>query len=109
MRENLLYYRERIVEADGSAIIYARPERGNERWEVSGYEGFCSSDAMTLLSVYAGSVLPHNLIEHTRRGNGAPSNKRLKVPSGEQIVFMWTGGTPGRLASITIKGTVIRE
>lgn len=109
MREALFYYRERVVEADGTATIYARPERANERWEVEGYEGFCRSDSMTLLSVYATSVLPHNLVEHTRRGNGATSNKQLGVPNGEQLVFVWSGGTPGRVAGITIHGAVIRE
>jgi hypothetical protein len=109
MKAALSFYREALILADGTATIYARPERANERWEVSGYTCFSNSDKMTMLSVYAGSVLKHNLIEHTRRGNGASSNKSLKLPNGEQLVFVWTDGNPGRYVSITIQGTLTRE
>lgn len=56
------------------------------------------------LSVYRGSENPSALVDFTRRGTDV-SETSLELRLGEQLVFVWAGGTVGSQATANIEGS----
>jgi len=97
-------------DATGRAVIQANPDRAREEWLVNRYQCFTTSTSGTKLTVYQGSEMAGSRRDYTSRGNSAISENftPLRVPShGQPLLFVWTGGTPGARAEITISGEVV--
>lgn len=93
----------------GRAAIIANPDRARETWKVRRYQCNTTSTASTKLTVYLGSEMAGSRRDYTNRGNDDVSEQfePLTVPPhGQPLLFVWTGGTPGATASISISGEI---
>lgn len=93
--------------SSGEARITANPDRANESWKVVRYQTKTSSTSQTRLTVYRGSERAGTRIDYTNRGNNDVSENFNPIPvpaHGSPLLFVWTGGTPGSMAEITILG-----
>lgn len=95
--------------SDGVARITANPDRARENWLVNRYQCNTTSTLGTKLTVYRGSERAGTRIDYTSKGNNDVSDNFTPIPvppHGQPLLFVWTGGTPGARAEITILGTL---
>lgn len=97
--------------ASGEARIIALPDRARDVWKVSRYQCHTDSTTATRLTVYKGTELQGSRVDFTKRGNDDISENfhTFDVRFGQPLVFVWTGGTSGKTAEISIYGEVVRE
>lgn len=97
-------------DSSGIARILANPDRAREHWKVSRYQCNTTSASSTKLTVYRGSERAGTRIDYTARGNNDVSDNFKPIgipPHGQPLLFVWTGGTPGATAEITILGELL--
>lgn len=92
--------------ASGEARISAVPDRARESWRVRRYQCHTTSTKGTILTVYRISENAGSRIDYTQRGNDDVSEQVEPIPveHGRPLVFVWTGGTVGARAEITLIG-----
>lgn len=100
-----------VFDANGEARISAFPDRAHDVWEVNRYQVLTTSTSSTRCTVYRGSEHTGAQVDFTRTGNGDTSEQvhPIRVDFGQPIVFVWTGGEVGAVATVSILGEVIKE
>jgi hypothetical protein len=92
-----------IFDANGVATDSKGPFRAHESWRVQQLATRTSSALVTTLTVYRYNTSGPRL-DFTNKGNGDVSPCDYDVPSGQNLTFQWTGGTPGTVATCDIDG-----
>jgi hypothetical protein len=103
--------RTAVFDAAGVARVTVFPDRSRDVWEVTRYQVTTTSTAGTECTVYRGSEHSGAQVDFTRTGNGDTSEQfhPVRVDFGQPLVFVWIGGTPGAVATVSILGTVTKE
>lgn len=101
-------YRTATFDSSGRAVIVVGPDRAREWWKVTGYTAKTNSTVQTTLTVYKGSEQAGSRIDVTRKGNDDSSDTQVEIPpSGYPLRFVWSGGSVGALAEISVQGTKV--
>jgi hypothetical protein len=97
-------------DATGDARVVFGPDRAFERWRVTNTAITTSSAAATSFKLYRGlTETPSNLIDLSNfNGNNDVSDSVIDLTPGEKLLGVWTGGTPGANATLTVSGESIR-
>jgi hypothetical protein len=90
--------------AAGRAVVTLGPSRSYERWHITLTAVQTTSTTQTTLKEYRYTEAPNNFIEGTSAGNLNSSDSVKDLSSGERITYVWTNGTPGSVATVTIRG-----
>lgn len=101
-----------IFDATGRAVIVLNPDRARDWWKVNRYQCHTNSTTSTKLTVYLGSEMQGSRRDYTVRGNDDVSenvNNITVPPQGTPLRFVWTGGTPGAVAEISVSGEIERR
>lgn len=90
---------------DGRASVVMEPPRSYETWSITQTHIHTSSPTQTQLTIYRDSEEPGNVIEGTALGNSDESDTALELRAGQKLIYVWKEGTPGEIATVTIRGT----
>jgi hypothetical protein len=90
-------------DAAGEAIVTIAVPAGC-LWDIEATTVSTTSTVRTTASVYLGSPSPGAMVDSTYSGNRDTSDTKHTVIGGETITCVWTGGTPGAVATIRITG-----
>lgn len=94
-----------IFAADGTATVRAGNVPVGEVWRMSSVSVRTTSALRTSCTIYRASATPANRIDVTENsGNGDTTDTPFELAAGEQLVCVWTGGTPGARADVTANG-----
>jgi hypothetical protein len=97
-----------VFDAAGRATARLRPERFNEEWQIDLTSVNSTSTLTTGCSVYRNSEADTNFIEASVfNGNKDTSDSPYELAPGEELLYVWTGGTPGRVATVSVRGKVL--
>lgn len=96
--------------ADGMARVIFGPLRAFERWRITNTAISTTSTSTTAFKLYRGVVEnPSSLIDISRfNGNGDSSDTVTELTPGEQLLGVWSGGTSGAMATVTVSGESFR-
>lgn len=89
--------------ASGIATVVLR-NNGLSRWVIRNTAVTTTSDRQTACKTYRGADVDSNLIDATRVGNARSSDTVVEVNPGEYVTAVWTGGTPGTIATVIVSG-----
>lgn len=106
-----LFQSERAVfDANGEARVVIGPKRSFERWKITNTAITTTSTLTTSFKLYRGmTATPSNLIDLSNfNGNDDVSDSVIELPSGENLLGVWMGGTPGAFATATVSGESFR-
>lgn len=106
-----LFQSERATfDANGEARVTVGPQRAFERWRITNTAITTTSTNVTAFKLYRGvTAIPSNLIDLSNfNGNDDVSDSVIELPAGEKLLGVWTGGTVGALATITVSGQSYR-
>lgn len=93
---------------DTRAVLVIGPDRANVGWTVKRIVTTTNSTEQnsSLLRVYRNTETPSQLQDSTFLGDSDSSETDIAIRSGERMVFVWTGGTPGSTATIILSGDI---
>ena len=93
------------LDSNGSyTLTNIGPVRYRQRWHVTLFS--CSASSTCRLTVYRGPAGSRQ-IDYTSKGIGDTSPRDDTLRSGEYLTFVWSNGTAGSSASITVEGEEI--
>jgi hypothetical protein len=93
-----------VFGSNGRASLSLGPSRSYEKWQIELTAIQTTSALSTTFKEYRYTEAPNNFIEGTSFGNLNSSDSAIDLVSGERIVYVWENGTPGALATVTIRG-----
>lgn len=82
------------------------PSVYGSRWNVDRMVVSTTSTAVTKCDVYRNAVSDANKVDNTRTGNADTSETNLDLNPPDVLIFVWTGGTPGAVATASVAGTL---
>jgi hypothetical protein len=94
-----------IVSAAGRASVTLQPLQAFERWHVTRMT--VSTSGTTLVptaKVYRNAEAPTNLIDGSHTGTLDHSDTNIVLQTGEALVCVFEGATPGARSTFTIEG-----
>lgn len=94
-----------IVDALGVAVVTIGPTR-RQIWRTTNVAVLCDSTESTEARVYRGSAMPGNYLAGTHSGNGDNAPISVSLATGGLLTVVWTGGTPGARATVSLYGTM---
>ena len=93
-----------VFQADGTAAVTLSPP-SIEYWEITS-AGVQTSDPVNSTVIPIATVSLDGIYkEATYSGNLDASDTPYRIEKGQRFVCIWTGGTPGRSATLTLNGT----
>lgn len=95
-----------VFDASGKAVVRLGPTVYGSRWKVDLMSVSTTSTLQTTCNVYRDSESAAASLDNTRTGNLDTSNTDIDLTAGQVILFVWTGGTPGALATVSVSGTL---
>lgn len=97
------------ADANGRAVGTTGPERYGERWSVTLINTNTNSSTESELKVYRGVESNSARVLGTYSGNSdtAGGGKPIDVPSGDKLVFVWSGASPGAICTARLEGDLI--
>lgn len=91
----------------GRAVVILGPQRSNEKWKVTYTSIQTTSASTTGMKTYRNFENPSNFIEASIfNGNNDSSDTVLELAPNEKLVFVWTGGTVGANALVSLRGEI---
>jgi len=94
-------------DANGRAVIRLGPEKARERWVVRRVTVSTTSNATSTATTYKGVETPSRRLDGTVRGNQDTSeDDSYSIESGEGFLCVWSGGTPGAIATLFLLGDI---
>jgi hypothetical protein len=93
----------------GGQILVTGPEIStDQRWVIEHATTSCTSSTPTTLFLYAGTVMPQNLLDGSAAGNFdvADWSPGLLVPGGSRLVAVWSGASTGAVGFLNLQLTV---
>lgn len=95
------------LDQSGNGQIVLGPQRANESWKVERISTAITPNSdKAQLRVYANSISDGSYLDGSRRAYQDTSETNISVPSMETLVFVYSGGSPGSYATISLVGTV---
>lgn len=91
-------------DANGRATVSIGPTVYGARWNVTRLVVSTTSTAETQLRVYRGSEQASRLVDSTYTANQNTSETDVTLGTLETLLFVWTGGDPGAIATAVIEG-----
>lgn len=103
----LLEYVQATADSSGRAVVSTGPQRYGETWHVELMATTTNSVAESQLRVYRGVEADTALVASTYSGNqDTAGGNTTVVPSGDKLVFVWSGATAGAQCTCRIEGTL---
>ncbi len=98
------------LDATGTGSVVVGPERGGERWTVTRIAITCTSALQTTVKLYRNIISTTTLLFGSDAGNNdvASGDPPLELPPSGKVVLVWSGGTPGSVASLVLEGKLTR-
>lgn len=95
-----------VFDAAGRAVVTVGPVR-RQTWMPANIAVFTDSSSSTEARVYQGAPAPGSYYAGTYSGNSdnAPA-AGLRLTPGAVLTVVWTGGTPGARATVSLSGTM---
>lgn len=100
-----------VIDATGGAAVSTPSPRVGTSWlveqiivrlEASGLASLCTT--------YKNTAVPSNMISPTRTGNSdTDSIPNVTLYPGETVIAVWTGGTVGVIATVSLRGQVVLD
>lgn len=109
MKYPLQEFVQGIADATGTTRAITGPAKYGESWEITLMSVNTNSTAQAQLRVYRGvesdtaQILSTYSANNDTAGGGAP----IKVQSGENLVFVWTGADSGSVCTARLEGDLI--
>jgi hypothetical protein len=91
-------------QADGTAVVTLSPP-SIEYWEFTSIGVQTNDPVDSIVTPVATITLDGIYKEASYSGNLDASDTPYRVEKGQRFVCTWTGGTPGRTATLTVNGT----
>lgn len=99
-----------VFGANGIARVTVGPSRFDERWHIWLTNIVTTSTAITAFKLYRQRETASSIIDQSLyNGNGDVSDSEITLVAGEPLVGVWTGGTPGAVATLTLVGESINR
>ena len=95
-----------VFDATGTARVRLGPAVYGSRWNVDLMSVSSTSTLQTTCNVYRDVENAGASIDNTRTGNLDTSNTSVDLNAGQVLIFVWTGGTPGATATVSVSGTL---
>lgn len=87
------------------ATAITGPARARHTWRVTRFVTTAGAPGdSVMLTLYRNSDLPGNVIDSTYQGVQATSETDITLLEGERLIAIWTGGSPGTIATLNITG-----
>jgi len=96
-----------VFNASGRASVSMGPTVYGSSWAIQRASISSTSTVDTDCSLYRQIESPTTLIDGTPNGNNeaySPDSGTLDVRSGQTILFVWTGGDVGAVATVVLDG-----
>lgn len=93
-----------VADASGRAVARISNLVAFEHWTVSRWTVSSTSTTETEARVYRNHESPSNFIEGTYSGRQDASDTKQTIGSGEHLVCVWSGATPGSRCVFSING-----
>lgn len=97
-----------VFNAAGKVTVSMGPAVYGSSWSIDRASVSSTSLLDSECSMYRGLESPNTLIDGTSSGNGDTNDvagNPILVSYGQVVVFVWTGGTPGAIATAVLDGT----
>lgn len=91
-------------DVNGRAIASLGPSVFGVRWKLSRMVTSTTSTAETQLRVYRNTEQPSTLVDSTYTANQNTSETTLTLMTLEKVVFVWSGGDTGAVATVVLEG-----
>lgn len=104
MTGSLFLSESAVVDASGRAVARISNLVAFERWTVTRWTVSSTSTTETEARVYRNQESPSNFVEGTYSGRQDASDTNQAIGSGEHLVCVWSGATPGSRCVFTING-----
>jgi len=96
-----------IFDASGKAVARLGPQRYGERWLITYTSITTNSVSTTGMSCFRNFEGDTNFQEASVfNGNKDSSDTVFDLATGEVLIFVWTGGTPGRIGTVSVRGEI---
>lgn len=93
-----------VFQADGTAAAFLSPP-SIEYWDITSL-GVQTNDPVNSAVIPLATISLDGIYkEATYSGNLDASDTPYHLEKGQRLVCIWTGGTPGRTATLTVNGT----
>lgn len=93
--------------AAGRAVVTLGPNTAIAGWQISRITINTTSVLPTLCNVYRSFENPSSQIDNSLSGNqDASDNVDEYLRPGESLIFVWSGGTPGAIATANVGGEI---
>lgn len=100
-----------VADSAGVATVRIGPTQAFESWHVESVAVQSTSALESELKEYLGDPSPSRLTGTSRIGNldaGVNPNPLVLTP-GENLVYQWTGCTPGSTCIVTLQGKRVQQ
>jgi hypothetical protein len=94
-----------VFDTVGTAVVQIGPSR-RQVWHTSNVAVVTDSALSTAARVYRGSVAPGNYLAGTHSGNGDNAPLEVTLTPGALLTVVWSGGTPGARATVSLYGSM---
>lgn len=88
----------------GTGRVEVGPSVYGVTWHVALMVTSSDSALSPVLKVYRNAVTSPAIVDQTLLGGSDVSPTDLTLTSGQRLVAVWTGGTPGAVATFNIEG-----
>jgi hypothetical protein len=97
-----------VLDANGHLAVFVAPG-SYERWNITRVAVITDDPATATViprcDLYLDSVGPSNFVGGTWSGNNDASDEDLVLERNQRLYAVWTGGTAGRNATVSVFGT----
>lgn len=94
-----------VFDANGRASVSIGPTVFGIRWKINRLIVSTTSTAETQLRVYRGSEQASRMVDSTYTANQNTSETDVSLATLESLLFVWSGGDVGAIATAVIEGT----
>lgn len=93
-------------DASGRAVVSLGPTVYGSKWNVDRMVVTTQSSAVTKCFVYRNVEQATALTDSTKTGNADTSETDIDLTPPDKLLFVWSGGTPGAIATAIVSGTL---
>lgn len=99
-----------VLDALGGGSVIVGPERALEYWTVTRIAVQCASANQTACAIYRDVISTQTQLFGSSAGNQdvATGTPPLEIAPSSRIIILWSGGTPGAVATAVLEGKLRR-
>lgn len=94
-----------IANSAGEVVLRLGPTKANEEWTIEHQSVSNPGPRIPEVNVYKNFVADSAFIEGTINGKSGSSDTLINLMTGEIVLYVWTGATPGTLCTVNVRGT----